>query len=118
MLAAGEVNVAGAWRAARASVASQCGSPVTPAVPLRPHETNQPVGSANKAKLLPHPTPPAHRRLKAVPPAVLTGCASLATLSLHGNPLTAEQLRETEGYAAFDERRRRKFDKQVGFGVV
>lgn len=49
-----------------------------------------------------------------MPPAVLTGCASLATLSLHGNPLTAEQLRETEGYAAFDERRRRKYDKQVG----
>lgn len=48
-----------------------------------------------------------------MPPAVLAGCASLATLSLHGNPLTAEQLRETEGYAAFDERRRRKYDKQV-----
>lgn len=49
-----------------------------------------------------------------MPPAILTGCAALATLSLHGNPVTVEQLRETEGYAAFDERRRRKYDKQVG----
>ena len=56
-------------------------------------------------------------RLKAVPPALLSSCSSLATLSLHSNPITAEQLRETEGYAAFDERRRKKYDKQVGGGA-
>ncbi|PRW58592.1 LRR repeats and ubiquitin-like domain-containing protein [Chlorella sorokiniana] len=59
-----------------------------------------------------------NNRLKAVPPAILTGCPALATLSLHGNPLTAEQLRETEGYAAFDARRRRKYDKQVDMRVL
>lgn len=53
-----------------------------------------------------------------MPPAILTGCSSLATLSVHGNPLTAERLRETPGYAAFDERRRAKYDKQVGGGCV
>ena len=55
-----------------------------------------------------------NNRLRGVPPALLTGCAALATLSLHGNPLTAEQLRETPGWAEFDERRRAKYDKQVG----
>lgn len=49
-----------------------------------------------------------------MPPAILTGCSSLATLSLHGNPLTIEQLRETPGFAEFDKRRRAKYDKQVG----
>ncbi|KAL4437121.1 hypothetical protein ABPG75_004260 [Micractinium tetrahymenae] len=59
-----------------------------------------------------------NNRLKAVPPAVLAGCSSLATLSLHGNPLTAEQLRETPGFAEFDERRRAKYDKQVDMRVL
>jgi hypothetical protein len=57
-----------------------------------------------------------NNRLRGLPPALLTGCAALATLSLHGNPLTAEQLRETPGWAQFDERRRAKYDKQVGLG--
>jgi len=55
-------------------------------------------------------------RLRAVPTELLTGCSSLATLTLHGNPLTAEQLRDTPGWAAFDERRKAKYDKQVGWG--
>ncbi|PSC75686.1 LRR repeats and ubiquitin-like domain-containing protein isoform A [Micractinium conductrix] len=59
-----------------------------------------------------------NNRLKAVPPALLSSCSSLATLSLHSNPITAEQLRETEGYAAFDERRRKKYDKQVDMRVL
>lgn len=49
-----------------------------------------------------------------MPPEVLTGCAALATLSLHGNPVTAEELREMPGWRQFDERRRSKYDKQVG----
>lgn len=53
-------------------------------------------------------------RLHAVPSEILTGCTSLATLTLHGNPATAEALRELSGWAAFDERRRTKYDKQVG----
>ena len=53
------------------------------------------------------------RSLRGVPTELLTGCSSLATLGLHGNPATAEQLRETPGWAQFDARRRRKYDKQV-----
>lgn len=59
-----------------------------------------------------------NNRLAAVPPALLTGCTALATLGLHGNRLTAEQLRETPGWAEFDARRRAKYDKQVGRGAL
>jgi hypothetical protein len=55
-------------------------------------------------------------RLRTVPPALLSGCPALATLSLHSNPLTAEELREVPGWRQFDERRRTKYDKQVTAG--
>ena len=48
-----------------------------------------------------------------MPAALLTGCSALATLSLHGNSLTVEQLRDTPGWAEFDARRRAKYDKQA-----
>ncbi|KAI3433885.1 hypothetical protein D9Q98_003687 [Chlorella vulgaris] len=59
-----------------------------------------------------------NNRLRTVPPALLSGCPALATLSLHGNPLTAEELREVPGWLQFDERRRTKYDKQVGMKVL
>ena len=37
------------------------------------------------------------RRVRSVPPALLSGCAALATLCLHDNPITVEELRETPG---------------------
>ena len=48
-----------------------------------------------------------------MPPAVLRGCVSLATLSLHSNPITVETLRATEGFREFDARRCQKHDKQA-----
>jgi hypothetical protein len=56
--------------------------------------------------------------LVSVPAAILRGCASLATLSLHGNPLTVEQLRDGDGWAEFDARRRAKHDKQLSMQVM
>jgi hypothetical protein len=54
-----------------------------------------------------------------VPSAILTGCSSLATLKVHGNPkITAESLRETPGWADMDARRRAKHDKQLERGVM
>lgn len=50
-------------------------------------------------------------RIKAVPPGILTGCVALQTLSLHGNPVSAEQMRETPGFAAYNARRKAKHDK-------
>ncbi len=53
------------------------------------------------------------RRLSAVPAALLRSCESLATLSLHGNPITVDALRETDGFRAFDARRCQKYAKQA-----
>lgn len=57
-------------------------------------------------------------RIHAVPAEILRGCASLATLTLHNNSLTAEQLRETPGYSEMDARRRAKYDKQLESRVL
>lgn len=57
-------------------------------------------------------------RVRAVPPRILKGCVSLQTLSLHQNPLTVETLRETEGFAEYDQRRRTKYDKKLDFAVM
>eukprot|EP00240_Pyramimonas_obovata_P004480 CAMPEP_0118943650 /NCGR_PEP_ID=MMETSP1169-20130426/38757_1 /TAXON_ID=36882 /ORGANISM="Pyramimonas obovata, Strain CCMP722" /LENGTH=381 /DNA_ID=CAMNT_0006888953 /DNA_START=174 /DNA_END=1316 /DNA_ORIENTATION=+ len=53
-----------------------------------------------------------------VPPIVLKECGALGTLSLHGNPITAEQLRETDGYSEYQERRITKYDKQIGMRTM
>ena len=52
-------------------------------------------------------------RLRNVPAEVLRGCLSLARLSLHGNPLTLEQLRSSDGFQDFNARRCASADKQV-----
>ncbi|GAB4817708.1 hypothetical protein N2152v2_004754 [Parachlorella kessleri] len=57
-------------------------------------------------------------RIQAIPPGVLAECTSLQTLSLHGNPITVQAVQETDGYAAFEQRRRSKFDKSIGAGVL
>lgn len=62
--------------------------------------------------------PPLPLRIQAVPPAVLRDCGALRTLSLHDNPITVEELRNTEGWAAHDARRRQKHDKQLGSEVL
>ena len=55
------------------------------------------------------------RRLREVPGEILKGCSSLARLSLHGNPLTIEQLRSSEGFQEFNARRCASADKQVRY---
>ena len=41
-------------------------------------------------------------------------CASLCSLSLHGNPITEDQLQGTQGFEQYDQQRRRQANKQVG----
>jgi len=48
-----------------------------------------------------------------VPGELLLGCSSLHTLSLHGNPATAEGLQETPGWPESEARRRSKFDRII-----
>ena len=52
-----------------------------------------------------------------IPPPLLRAPA-LHTLSLHGNPCTIEELREVDGYAELDARRRAKADKVVDGRVL
>ena len=57
------------------------------------------------------------RRVAAVSPRILRECASLATLLLQDNPLTADQLRDSEGFGEYNARRLAKCDKQVSAPV-
>jgi hypothetical protein len=52
-------------------------------------------------------------RIREVPAPVLKECTALATLSVRGNPITVEVLRESDGFREFDARRVAKCDKQV-----
>ena len=56
-------------------------------------------------------------RIKAFPPQVLQA-PQLHTLSVHDNPIIIEQLRELDGWAAYDARRRSRVDKQLAGGVL
>lgn len=56
--------------------------------------------------------------VRAVPPEILAGCASLKALSLRGCPIDVEALKETDGYDAFEARRKAGRDKQIRGGVM
>ena len=56
--------------------------------------------------------------VREVPQAILTGCEELATLGLHGNPISLQELQALEGFEAFEERRRKKYDKKVDMSVM
>lgn len=53
----------------------------------------------------------------AVPPEVFRA-PSLHTLSLHDCPVTVQQLRDADGWAAFDARRRARHSKAMDAGVL
>ncbi|KAK9821058.1 hypothetical protein WJX74_007058 [Apatococcus lobatus] len=57
-------------------------------------------------------------RLQTVPKEVMAGCSNLTLLSLHNNPLTADQLRQAEGFAALDGRRQLRIGKQLDMRVL
>ena len=59
-----------------------------------------------------------NNQVVAVPSEVFINCAALQTLSLHGNPIVPDSIQETEGYQAFEERRRQKYSKGLAGGVV
>lgn len=56
-------------------------------------------------------------RIKHFPPQVLQA-PQLHTLALHDNVVIIEQLRELDGWAEFDARRRSRVDKQLAGGVL
>ncbi|KAI3428771.1 hypothetical protein D9Q98_007592 [Chlorella vulgaris] len=54
----------------------------------------------------------------SLPPAILRGCTSLATISLHNNPITVDALHATDGYADFEGRRQSKYTKAIAAGAL
>ncbi|KAG2501705.1 hypothetical protein HYH03_000206 [Edaphochlamys debaryana] len=55
--------------------------------------------------------------VSALPPELLGGCSSLASLSLQDNPITADQLRSSPGFAEYDARRVALCNKQLESNV-
>ena len=57
-------------------------------------------------------------RVSAVPPEVFKGCVSLVTMSLHGCPVDADAIEETDGFAQYAERVRDKHGKKIHGGAM
>ena len=57
-------------------------------------------------------------RLAEVPATILVGCTSLRSLDIHDNPVTIQQLRESEGWEVFDARRKAACDKLIDSRVL
>ncbi|XP_006662410.2 plant intracellular Ras-group-related LRR protein 8 [Oryza brachyantha] len=55
--------------------------------------------------------------LTSLPSAFFTKCRLLITLDLHGTEITNDVLRQVDGWEEFDERRRKKHQKQLDFRV-
>ncbi|KAF0931016.1 hypothetical protein E2562_039251 [Oryza meyeriana var. granulata] len=55
--------------------------------------------------------------LTSLPSAFFMKCWRLVTLDLHGTEITNDILRQVEGWEEFDERRRKKHQKQLDFRV-
>ncbi|KAG0449999.1 hypothetical protein HPP92_027112 [Vanilla planifolia] len=57
-------------------------------------------------------------KLNNLPQNLLKCCQALQNLSLHGNVITMDQLQQMEGFEEFEQRRRKKFDKQINSNVL
>lgn len=56
-------------------------------------------------------------RVQILPPGLLRDATSLHSLLLQDNPITMQQLRDSEGFEDFSERRKGKLDKIVDMRV-
>ncbi|KVI06405.1 Leucine-rich repeat-containing protein [Cynara cardunculus var. scolymus] len=59
-----------------------------------------------------------HNNLKQIPPSLLKDCKALQNISLHGNPISMDQFQQMEGFQEFEDRRKKKFDKQIDSNVM
>ncbi|KAI7746189.1 hypothetical protein M8C21_016267, partial [Ambrosia artemisiifolia] len=59
-----------------------------------------------------------HNNLKQIPPSLLKECKTLQNISLHGNPISMDQFQQMEGFHEFEDRRKKKFDKQIDSNVM
>ncbi|KAG0601403.1 hypothetical protein M758_11G107700 [Ceratodon purpureus] len=58
------------------------------------------------------------QKLKQLPPLLLRNCTALQSLMLHGTLITSEQLHQMDGFEGYEERRKRKHDKQLDANVI
>ncbi|OWM90387.1 hypothetical protein CDL15_Pgr014689 [Punica granatum] len=61
--------------------------------------------------------------VKQIPSTLLKDCKALQNISLHNNPISMEQFQQAssidmEGFQEFEERRKKKFDKQIDSNVM
>lgn len=54
-----------------------------------------------------------NNRIRALPERLLEDCKELHTISVLGNPITMQELRESPGFGAFSQRRKNKLDKII-----
>ncbi|KAH7332298.1 hypothetical protein KP509_20G080400 [Ceratopteris richardii] len=59
-----------------------------------------------------------NNKLTQLPPLLLKECTSLQSLSIHGNPITAEELQLMDAFDEYESRRQRKFNKQLDANVM
>ncbi|KAJ4908679.1 Leucine-rich repeat (LRR) family protein [Raphanus sativus] len=59
-----------------------------------------------------------NNQVKQIPDGLLKDCKSLQNLSLHNNPISMDEFQLMEGYQEFEERRKKKFDKQIDSNVM
>ncbi|PKA50326.1 LRR repeats and ubiquitin-like domain-containing protein [Apostasia shenzhenica] len=59
-----------------------------------------------------------NNHVNQLPKNLLKNCRALQTLSLHNNPITMEQFQQMEGFGEFEERRKKKFEKQINSNVL
>ena len=59
-----------------------------------------------------------NNNISAIPSSVFIECTALQSIALHNNPITAAQVRATYGYEEFEARRKAKYDKVIGGGVL
>ncbi|PKU68299.1 LRR repeats and ubiquitin-like domain-containing protein [Dendrobium catenatum] len=53
-----------------------------------------------------------------LPPKLFKDCKSMQNIALHSNPITSDQFQQMAGFVEFEERRKRKFDKQINSNVL
>ncbi|CAJ2639288.1 plant intracellular Ras-group-related LRR protein 7 [Trifolium pratense] len=59
-----------------------------------------------------------NNNVKQIPLNLLKDCKALQNISLHGNPISMDQFQQMDGFQEFEERRKKKFDKQIDSNVM
>ncbi|KAM7269395.1 hypothetical protein ACFE04_024892 [Oxalis oulophora] len=59
-----------------------------------------------------------NNKVSQIPETLLKDCKMLQNISLHSNPIVMDQFQMMEGFQEFEERRKKKFDKQIDSNVM